>query len=110
MNVLALILMTSCPVAADPMPAGAPCACSQNAGSWTVSPTISRPRLFGRMRGWLHRSPREDGFTAGVPVSVPAPARVVQAVPAPVDTPFPTTAEPPLASGIPEPRLASADR
>jgi hypothetical protein len=115
MNALVLILMTSCPVAGDPVPAGAACACSQNTGSWNSTPLASRPRLLGRLRGWFHRSPTGDGYAGGVPMSMPASAPVVQTSSAsgavqPATTRFPTTAEPPLASGTSTPGLAAFSR
>jgi hypothetical protein len=111
MNALALLLMTSCPLAADPVSvAGAPCACAQGTTSW-VEP--ARPGLFGRLRGWFH-SPAE-GFVEGVPVSQPAPVRTVLVPQASgtgitsVGARIPTMAEPPLAPGQ-APNLASLGR
>ncbi len=113
MNALALILMASCPPAADPVPAGATCACSRDETVWVEPAPIGHVGLFGRLRGWFHRSPSDDTFVEGVPVSQAVPARVVS--PAPMSLPvwsaaarLSSTAEPPLAPAG-GPRLAAAD-
>jgi hypothetical protein len=113
MNVLALILMASCPMAADPVPAvGVPCNCSQDGTARVEPAVISRPRLFGRLRGWFHHSSTSELFVEGVPVSQAAPARGVSSVPAGVrqtSARLSSTAEPPLAPGV-APNLAALDR
>jgi hypothetical protein len=100
MNTLVLVLMTSCPVAADPVQVAPPPA----APSYDAS--VSRPGRFGKIRSWFHRSPPSNptpgqpqapSGAPGSPVYAPAPPPVVPPQTVPGSYRYPTTAEPPLA-------------
>ncbi len=106
MNTLILVVLTSCPVAADPVWGGQPPKAVSYDGN------VSRPGLFSRLRNRFRRSPQGNdnaplspsANTVGAnPVYVPAPPPVTPGPIAPsVKGPgpfrYPTTTEPPLAA------------
>jgi hypothetical protein len=113
MNPLALILLASCPLAADPVPAGTSCACSRDGNAWVEPAPVGHTGVFGRLRGLFHRFSSGDTYAVGVPGSQPVPARVVSPAPMPLPVGpaaarLPSTAEPPLAPGG-GPNLAAVD-
>jgi hypothetical protein len=102
-NTLILVLMTSCPVGADPAWVGQPPAASPNEAP------ASRPGRFSRFRSRFRRSPQGNDNpatspsptgTAGRSVYAPAPPAVTPVAPSangPGPFRYPTTTEPPLA-------------